>query len=158
MNPQDPLAALNPLREPLAVGWWPPAPGWWIVLLLALLAIAVSGLALARHYRKNGYRRAALKRLQILHEEYQSGGGTSRYLSGVNALLKSVALHAYPRSEVASRSGEKWLHIVNQGLPEEQQLGEEFNDAVYRKTVEDIDIEKFLHAARYWINHHKVKQ
>ena len=53
MNPPDPLAELNPLREPLMVSWWPPAPGWWIISLLVLLGIILIGIALRRRHRKN---------------------------------------------------------------------------------------------------------
>ena len=156
MNPEDPLAGLNPLREPAMISWWPPAPGWWALLLLVLLVVAFIVVALRRHYRRNAYRREALKQLQNLHQDYQSGGDVPRYLAGVNALLKSVALQAYPRSEVASRSGATWLQIINRDLPEAERLGAEFNDAVYRDTTENLDVTRLLPAARHWIRHHKV--
>ncbi|MCX2976220.1 DUF4381 domain-containing protein [Candidatus Marimicrobium litorale] len=156
MNPEDPLAGLNPLREPMMIGWWPPAPGWWALLLLVLLVVAFVIVVLRRRYRRNAYRREALRQLQNLHQDYQSGGDASRYLASVNALLKSVALQAYPRADVASRFGATWLQIINRDLPEGQRLGAEFNDAVYRKTPENLDITRILPAARYWICHHKV--
>ena len=54
MNPQDPLSQLKDIHLPAAGGFWPPAPGWWLLTLLALLLIValvwlVSALALETH-------------------------------------------------------------------------------------------------------------
>ena len=64
MNPQDPLAALHPLREPVAIGWWPPAPGWWLLAGLVLAALLALAWYALRRYRANAYRRQALARPQ----------------------------------------------------------------------------------------------
>ena len=36
MNPEMMLSQLAPLREPMAISWWPLAPGWWIVVALCI--------------------------------------------------------------------------------------------------------------------------
>ena len=109
-----------------------------------------------RGWEAQRWQESALRQLRDLHQEYQSGGDASRYLTSVNALLKSVALQAYPRADVASRFGANWLQIINRDLPEAQRLGAEFNDAVYRKTPENLDVSRLFPAARYWICRHKV--
>jgi len=50
-----------PLRDihlPEPVGWWPPAPGWWALLALALAGAAAWGWLAWR--RRTRVRRAAL--------------------------------------------------------------------------------------------------
>lgn len=158
MNPQDPLANLHPLREPLAIGWWPPAPGWWLLLVTLILLLTTIIWLLVKRRRRHAYRRHALRRLDGLRAQYLSEGNNSHYLEQVNALLKSVALYACPRAGVAGQHGEHWRHFLNESLPPSEQLGPEFNDAVYRKTNPDIDIEQVHRAAHYWIKHHKVAQ
>ena len=71
MNPQDPLANLHPLREPELIGWWPLAPGWWILIVIALLCLGALIYLLIRRSRRNAYRRLALSQLQNLHAKYE---------------------------------------------------------------------------------------
>ena len=87
MNPQDPLAALHPLREPELVSWWPPAPGWWVLGALLLLGLAILTWFALRRYQRNAYRRQALARLEALQSEYRSAGDLGSYAAGINALL-----------------------------------------------------------------------
>jgi hypothetical protein len=156
MNPQDPLANLHPLREPELIGWWPLAPGWWILLIVGFLCLAsLIYLALKRR-RRNAYRRRALRQLQTLFAECQDSQNEHQYLIELNTLLKSVALVAYPRDDVAASHGETWRAFLNSSLPPEQQFGSTLNDAVYQKTCPDIDVDKLHRSAQLWIKRHKA--
>jgi hypothetical protein len=156
VNPADPLAQLHPLREPAAIGWWPPAPGWWLLLaLVALLGLLALWLSLKR-YRANAYRRQALSQLQRLYEAYREGADKSVFLAQTNALLKAVALQAYPRRAVAASSGEAWFRFLNSQLADTDQFPPEFMLAAYRKDCPEIDAERLNHVARCWIKCHEV--
>ena len=39
MDPTSLLDQLAPLRVPDPVGWWPLAPGWWLVIMLACVGL-----------------------------------------------------------------------------------------------------------------------
>lgn len=97
---EDPasLDRLNGLAMPESVPFWPPAPGWWLVLALLLLLAAVVLIKLVRNYRANAYRRAALAELEQLESTVDFVG-----------MLKRTALSAWPREDVASLGGERWL-------------------------------------------------
>jgi len=156
VNPQDPLAALHPLREPAAIGWWPPAPGWWLLALLcagALLALAVF---LLRRHRRNAYRRRALAQLQALQARFARDGDGARYARETNALLKSVALRAYPRREVAAIHGERWTDFLNRHCSPGLRFEADFTQAVYRGECAHLDATQLHRAARHWIQHHRV--
>ena len=160
MNPQDPLANLHPLREPALIGWWPPAPGWWILLALVLLAIAVLGFFAYRHYRANAYRRQACVQLQLLHNKWLSDQDNQDYCVATNALLKSVALRAFPRQDVASRSGENWLNFLNDALASGNAssipFDQSFADAAYRQDASGISPQEIHRSSMAWVKQHKV--
>ena len=156
MNPQDPLANLHPLRQPDLIGWWPLAPGWWLLLLAAILCLASLIFVLLRRYRRNAYRRRALIQLQRLHTDYAARREYSQYLSELNTLLKSVALVAYPRADIAASHGEAWRAFLNTSLPREEHFESAFNDAVYQKTCPELDVQQLHRSAQHWIKRHKA--
>ena len=156
MNPQDPLAALHPLREPVAIGWWPPAPGWWLLAGLVLAALLALAWYALRRYRANAYRRQALARLAELAAGYQQQADPQRFLADTNALLKSVALLDHPRREVAACSGADWLAFLNSSLRQEEQFPEGFVSGAYTRHCPDIDTDQILRAASSWIRRHEA--
>ena len=52
MNPAPDLL-LRDIHEPLAPSWWPPAPGWWLVALVLLAAVAWGGWRRWRRRRRH---------------------------------------------------------------------------------------------------------
>ena len=63
MEQQDPLAQLRDIHLPDPVGFWPLAPGWWILGLLILILLGVALRFLIKRYRNNRYRKQALSKL-----------------------------------------------------------------------------------------------
>lgn len=156
MNPQDPLAALHPLREPLPISWWPPAPGWWILALLCLLTVLLLAWWLRKRHRESAYRRAALAELDNLKSQYLKTSDASGYLAQANALLKSAALIAYPRRQVAASSGAHWLNFLNAAATGDDAFPDVFVSGAYRPEPQDIDVEQIHRAASHWIKHHEA--
>ena len=156
MNPQDPLAALHPLREPLQVGWWPPAPGWWLLLVALLLLLGAGVYFLWRRYRRNAYRRQALLQLQAIREHYLQDRDGQACITATNALLKSVAIRAYPLRDVAAISGEHWLEFLNAGLGSEHAFDAGFALAAYRPARDAVDLDALYSSAALWIQRHKA--
>lgn len=169
MNPQqapDPLANLHPLRQPAEIAWWPPAPGWW--LLLALVLLLVLGLCWLtwRRHRARRYRREAAARLDALHSAHRADPATP-FAAPCNQLLKAVALRSFPANEVAGLHGRAWLDFLNDTFnntlnntaPASIGRGrvhfpDTFPDQLYRKNNEAEDIDLLYRAARRWILHH----
>ena len=59
MTSMDALSQLNPLREPAAINWWPPAIGWWVIFSGYHFDLYVL-FTLFKRYKKQSYRRHAI--------------------------------------------------------------------------------------------------
>ena len=95
MNPDMMLSQLAPLREPPAVGWWPMAPGWWLLITLIVVALTALVLWLRQRHRQRRYRQLALAALSELKAQQATS-------DAINRLLKAAALRAYPQDRVAA--------------------------------------------------------
>ena len=99
--------------EPGAVSWWPTAPGWRILAIAALVALAVAAWRCWRRWRRNRYRREAIKALRACQ-----GLPADARLQTMARIIKSAVLVAFPRSEIAALSGERWLDWLDQHGPQ----------------------------------------
>ena len=104
-TPTTSLSALHDIVEPATVAWWPPAPGWYFIGLLVVVLLTGWLVAWRRRVIANRYRGAALAELDLI----KAGAKSSNQLS---AIVKRVALAAWPRAEVASRTGNAWWQFV----------------------------------------------
>jgi hypothetical protein len=102
------LEHLRDIVEPTPVSlWWPPAPGWCILLALLLLAFVLFSIKWIRTRRVNRYRHDALNELNKLSD-----------ITRLPKLLKRTALAVFPRDMVASISGERWINFLNTTTPD----------------------------------------
>lgn len=101
------LSQLAPDHAPAPPTAWPPAPGWWVVAALALIAITVLVLWLRNPRRAT--RRAALKELQRIRTSDGDGAAVAR---AIQNLLRRYALTVFDRQVVAKLTGEAWLQFV----------------------------------------------
>lgn len=158
MNPADPLEQLHPLREPGLISWWPLAPGWWLLLALVLLLLAAGTWWLYRRHRRNAYRRLGLDQLQSIQQQYARDQDPQQAVHALNALLKGVALRAYPRRDIAAISGDAWQAFLGNSAPGGPSFEPSALSAQYRPDAADIDVEALALAARHWISRHEVAQ
>ncbi|WP_460125463.1 DUF4381 domain-containing protein [Pseudomonas sp. S2_C03] len=120
------LEQLQPLISPPPISVWPPAPGWWL-LLLALVLIAF-GLWKARSLLPtkrlivraeqplDPVRLAALAELALLPKPYD-GAPAGAWLQQLNGLLKRLCRNHYPYSQSHTLNGRKWLAFLDNRCP-----------------------------------------
>ena len=121
MNPND-VSSL-PLRDihlPGPIGWWPPAPGWWILAALLLAAVALYAL----RYYQSRHRRAALRSLREVRQALEQGVEPVACLQNVSTVLRRFAMTtaaaarrraAEPAlvADVPGLTGNRWLEYLD---------------------------------------------
>lgn len=152
MDPQE--IPLRGLHLPEAVGWWPPAPGWWVLVALLL---GVSGWLIRRGMRHRAHaaaRRKALRKLEESRSAYAYHGNPVMLGTEVSELLRRTMLAYAPRAEIAGLTGDAWLAWLDRDLDEprfRQGAGRSLLDLPYRNpdtVADDVDIDGMLAAVR----------
>lgn len=120
------LDQLQPLIVPPAIGFWPPAPGWWL-LLFVVPALGwglwrLRGLWPARRAVRRAEQPLDPVRLEALAELAQltkpyDGAPAGAWLQQLNALLKRLCRNHYPYSQSHTLNGRKWLAFLDNRCP-----------------------------------------
>jgi len=108
----DPLNDLRDIHLPDPVSWWPPAPGWWIVLGLVVALIVLAVWAYRRLRTPESYQ-SARHELQGLREAYAANRQDYKLVMGLSMLLRRYAMALYGREQVAGLTGQQWLNFLN---------------------------------------------
>lgn len=152
MDPEQ--IPLRDLHLPDPVGWWPLAPGWWV--LLGLVAVAV--LVLLRkawvRWRFNAARRIALEELARLEGSWRDAPNPGLLARRLSELLRRTMLAYAPRRDVAGLTGQAWLQWLDRGLDEKpftEGAGRALKELPYRRGDEppgELDVDGLLDAVR----------
>ena len=100
---------IRDLHLPDPVGWWPLAPGWWILIALFIAGLVWLAVAWIRQYRQAAARRFALKSLKNIEARYASGENVIALCREVSELVRRAMLAYAPREDVAGLTGDEWL-------------------------------------------------
>lgn len=148
-----------PLRDihlPPPPGFWPPAPGWWLLMLLLLLMAILLALFLTRKIRLRRRQRQLIALVERLAESPDDQ--PTEKLAQLSILLRRLALMRFPRSRVASLTGDDWLRFLdetggNGGFTEGP--GSLLADGPYMRELNDDSsrVREIANLARRWVLH-----
>lgn len=162
MTDSTSLQNLHPIVLPPEVGVWPPAPGWYVVLAVLLL---LSGRFLHLYYKKlqaNRYRyEARAELLRILSHVHKKNLTGFRKLP---LLVKSTALHVYPRKRVARLHGDEWLRFLDSTIDSDQfsqGVGHLLPKLSYSSpenlaAITNQELKDLFKLLEYWLLNHRV--
>lgn len=155
------LAQLRDIHLPDAVGLWPLAWGWWLLLALVLLGFT-TGIWFWLHRRwQNRYRHQAIAELERALDHYSEHGDIAEYLQELSIVLRRAALSAFPRTRVAGLKGMAWLEFLDATLPGRetdfsQGSGRALLSGPYQAHPQ-ADVEALHRLARRWLSEHRRK-
>ena len=155
----DPLAELRDLHLGAPPEVLLPAPGWWLLALIAIASLLALATVIAKRWRRRRYRRGAIGMLDVMLAEFSISLDATAYLTGVSSLLKRVALVTFGRSHVAKLSGETWAAFLDEtGRCRDFTMGEGqvLIDGPYQRQP-SLERPEVLHSiATQWVKSHQA--
>jgi len=151
-QPAPAALELRDIHPPADPPLWPPAPGWWLVSGLILVALALAGRRAWRAHRVRVRRRRILAELAELGTRLGQEGNGAELAAGVSALLKRIALTRFDRVEVAPLTGTAWLEFLDRhggGGAFAQGPGRVLADGPYAPT-QTVEVKALLDLAQDW--------
>jgi hypothetical protein len=152
MDPEQ--IPLRDLHLPEAVGWWPPAPGWWLLLGLVLLAVLLLLHKAWVRWRADAARRIALKELARLERSWRDAPNPVLLATRLSELLRRTMLAYAPRKDVAGLTGRAWLQWLDRGLDDRvftEGPGRALQELPYRRAdqaAHELEVDALLDAVR----------
>lgn len=154
---------LNQLRDihlPPPISNWPWATGRYVLIGLGFIILISIAFLSWRWWQRQQWKKKLVKHVSTLQLENN--------FAGLSALLKRVALRAYPHENVAGLHNQAWLvfldrtNVKNTTEKFQSLVGELLLDLPYRKSVSNIAIErqeKLFKLAKNWIlKNYKIKK
>jgi len=158
LNELSTYNSIGQLIEPEPISYSFNTPGWYLVLGLLLLIALIVALVQYRKYRKNSYRREALKQIENI---VKTKSETTVF--EINRLLKIIALKLFGREKVASLYGAKWFDFLISTMKQKEKLKveslTEFSEALYNSEykLNENKLNELVGFAITWVKNHDVK-
>ncbi|PCI07413.1 MAG: hypothetical protein COB77_04675 [Gammaproteobacteria bacterium] len=144
-----------PIRDihlPEMYGWWPPAPGWW--LLLFIIFMLVYGIPWLRKKRRHKtIDQQASAQFITIKTRYENHQDKAQLLQDLSVLLRQICMTYRTRKQVASLLNDSWLKQLDSLVGKTCFSSEIANLLVsgpYQKQPE-FDVDKLLNNYQQWI-------
>ena len=157
---------LKDVHSPEAIGWWPLANSWWVLLILVIVLISLAVWYLLKKHLRNRYRKAALDELSHSFDRWKSDSNNAEYLQRGHAIIKRVFLHLensssghFGNETSAGLSGDIWAEKINSVV--KKPLSERTINALVSLSYQaepKADIELIQAELREWLLNHRFEQ
>lgn len=154
------LKGFQEISNPETMHWFPLATGWYFVAALVAFFLSWKLILAVKRYKADAYRRNALRQLEIINTDFDSGNlNHKQYLQQLRQLLKATTLIVYQRHEVASLSGQQWAQFLNKETDkayfDKNALGLMEHSTYQQQYETDADsLKQFSQCVAQWLAHH----
>jgi len=128
--------------------------GWKILGVVLLLVASIAFYNWLQLYWKNAYKRAAIRKLQLIKAE---DAQSPHKINQLNIVLKQVAIVTFGREQVAGLYGNDWFLFLDSKSKKTEfvNYSNNFSDAIYSdKEVDDATLKTIFKLTKTWINGH----
>lgn len=108
----DAALQLRDIHLPQPVSWWPIAPGWWLLLAVIILLVALT-LITRRIYRNRQIRRDINSELDRIKRSYHKTLNKTQLAKDLSILLRRASISLYPETDIAGLIGDDWLTFLD---------------------------------------------
>ena len=146
------LAQLRDINGLDAISWWPPAPGWGLLLAAALILAGVA-LIFLRRDRKPRVQKAG--RAEII-ATLRSETDVKKKAAAISVTLRQAAIARHGRAACAGLEGQAWLDWLAQNDPAKfdwATQGKPLLDVPYAPpgAIAAADMDALAEAAAKWV-------
>ena len=146
-----------PLRDiqlPDPISWWPPAPGWWVLMAVVIISIVSILFLLKRHkqYRSSVSFLANLE-FQKIKDQFLENNNKQFLIAELSVLLRRVSMSISDRKHTAALTNESWLRFLDQYTENHEfskGVGRSLINAPYQMTPQ-FDADELLELVSSWL-------
>ncbi len=104
---------LRDIHMPDAPSIWPLAPGWWVLIVLALIATYFLYKYWKKQHKKKQLIALLQQQLTAIHDEYRTNKDKHKLAVAVSDLLKRFVRFVLKDSAATSLTGQQWIDYLN---------------------------------------------
>lgn len=161
MEAEDPLSQLRDIHLPEPVAFWPPAAGWWVLLVIVLIALAFAWRHAILAMIQRRKLASVLAEIDAAYTTWQELAVAEKrrnqagldFLAEINRLLKRVVQVRYPETGAVHLTGSAWLGFLDSrdgGTAFSGGQGAVLGEGLYRHRF-DADADALYALARQWV-------
>ena len=153
MNPGNASLALRDIHLPEPVSWWPPAPGWWLVLIIVIGLLALIPF-LIKWLRYKPINKTAMQAFQGIKDDYKNHQDKQQLVQQLSILLRRTCMSYVGRQQTASVTGQAWIAQLNQ-LSNENIFTNDIADTLLNAPYQPnntIDSDQLLQLSQQWFD------
>ncbi|MDH5766228.1 MAG: DUF4381 domain-containing protein [Gammaproteobacteria bacterium] len=145
-----------PLRDihlPDPVSWWPPAIGWWL-LLITLIVVLFLFYKFRHMLNRKPLKKLVVAEFNTIRQAFNQHQDQTQLAQEISVLLRRACISYQPRHQAASLTGQQWIDYLNNmtGTPcFSQQHAEILFYAPYQEQA-SYNADELINSCNCWIS------